>query len=433
MSALPRTALARGVAAAVTATVTAALLITPGLTGAAHAATPEPADVAAGWLSGQLAGGDHMETVFSGTAYPDAGLTADVVFALDAAGVAQSAATKATTWLKGQVATYTGDGTTESYAGALAKLSLVAEAQGQDPHAFGGSDLLARLSAQMDAGSGRFKDVSAYGDYSNAITQSLAVLALKRDAAAPALAVDYLVGQQCPNGGFPVAFEQASCGADVDATGYAVQALRAVGRTSAVDAALTWLTAQQRSNGGFGGSGPTAETNSNSTGLAVVALSLGGRTAAADAGRAYLLSLQVGCSGAAADRGAIAYDAAGFSAGTAPRATSQAIPGLAAVGLDTVTSSGTTQGFPTLACAAPVASPVVTPPAGTMTGSGSGGAVGTPVSAPVAAPAAAPVAAAPELPLTGGPIQDSLVLGGLLLLSGLGFVAVGRRREHPAA
>lgn len=418
MSALPRMALARGVAVA---SILAALTLAPGFISPARAASADPAQVAAGWLSAQLADGNHMETVFSGTAYPDAGLTADVVFALDAAGVAQSAARAATTWLKGQVSSYTGDGTTESYAGALAKLALVAEAQGQDARAFGGSDLLARLSGQLDPGTGRFEDISAYGDYSNAITQSLAILALERDATAPAPAVDYLIGQQCPDGGVPLSFEQATCSSDVDATGYAVQALQVAGRTSAVDAALTWLVGQQRSNGGFGGSGPTAETNSNSTGVAMVALGLGGRTAAQGAARDYLLSLRVDCAGGAANRGAIAYSGGGFSAGNAPRATSQAIPGLAAVGLGTVSSSGATAGFPTLVCTAPpVVAPVVTTAAPPAQGAG-GGAPGTPV-------------AAPELPATGGPVQDSLILGGMLLLTGLAFLyAVGRRREHEAA
>ncbi len=426
MSALPRKALARGVAVASTVV---ALTLASGFTSPAQAAAADPAQVAAGWLGAQLADGNHMETVFSGTAYPDAGLTADVVFALDAAGVAQSAAAAATTWLKGQVGSYTGDGTTESYAGALSKLALVAQAQGQDPRAFGGSDLLTRLSGQLDSGTGRFKDISAYGDYSNAITQSLAILALERDATAPAAAVDYLVGQQCPNGGVPLSFEQATCSPDVDATGYAVQALQAAGRTSAVDAALTWLVGQQRSNGGFGGTGPTAETNSNSTGLAMVALGLGGRTAAQGAARGYLLSLQVGCAGAAANRGAIAYSGGGFSAGTAPRATSQAIPGLAAVGLGTVSSSGATAGSPTLACAAPTVPAPAAPPAAAPPTTGVGG--GAPA-APIAAPVAAPVVAE-ELPATGGPVQDSLILGGLLLLSGLAFVAVGRSREHTTA
>lgn len=426
MSAVPFTAWARGIAVAATA---ATLALAPGFTSAAHAATTDPAQVAAGWLSSQLADGDHMETVYGDTAYPDAGLTADVIFALDAAGVAQTAAAAATTWLEGQVASYTGDGSTESYAGALAKLALVAQVQGKDPHAFGGTapvnDLLARLLAQLDP-SGRFSDVSAWGDYSNSIGQSLAILALGRDTTAPAAAVDFLVGAQCPDGGFPLTFGASTCASDVDATAYVVQALLAESRTTDADEALTWLAAQQRSNGGFGGNGPTTATNANSSGLAVAALRLGGRTTAADAGEAFLLSLQVDCTGAEAERGAIAYDATGFTAGTAPRATSQAIVGLVGSGLSTLTSTGAIDTFPTLDCTVPDTEVEVTTTgaptggSGADAGAGDGGGAGNPV-------------ATPELPATGDPVRDAAVVGGLLLLTGAALVVIGRRTEHAAA
>jgi len=423
---------ARGIAALALGTVVA-LAAAP----VAHAATPTPAELGAGWLTTQLVGGDHLQTTYGGTAYDDAGLTADVVLALDAAGVGQSSASAATAWLAGQVTSYTGDGTGESYAGALAKLSLVAEAQGLDPHAFGGSapvnDLLARLLAQK-AGTGRFSDVSAYGDYSNTITQSFAVLALDRDAGAPADAVDFLAAAQCPDGGFPLQFDQPTCSSDLDATAFSVQALLATGRS--VTAALDYLEAQQRSNGGFGGTGPTSETNSNSTGLAVAALQAGGRTAPAAEGAAYLTALQVGCSGAAGSRSAIAYDATGYDATTAPRATAQAVPALAGVSLADVAAAGATAGFPTLECAAaPVATPGTPTDDSTTGGSTTGGSTtggpGTGAGAGAGTGGASDVPLG--LPATGDPVRQTAVLGGALLLGGVAVLAATRRRRETAA
>lgn len=386
---------------------------------------PAPAEAAAGWLARQLTGGDHMETVFDGTAYPDHGLTADVVLALDAGGVAQDRAAAATEWLADNAAAYLGDGTTEAYAGAHAKLALVAQAQGEDPAAFAGVDLIARLSA-LRAPSGRFSDKSAYGDYSNGITQSLAVLALHRAGGAPAGAVDYLAGTACPDGGFPLYLEQAPCASDVDTTGYAVQALVAVGREPA--AALDWLAGRQQANGGFPGSGPTSGVNANSTGLAATALAVGGRSAAADKAVAYLLGRQVGCSSPAADRGAIAYDDSGFAAATAARSTSQAIAGITGVSLDKVSADGATAAAPVLACAAPPTTTTVTtaPPATTSTTATT--AVPTTTAAPTTT-TAPPVADTDDLANTGVEVGPAVGVGGLLVLGGAGLLLLGRRRH----
>ena len=84
-------------------------------------------------------------------AFPDYGLTADVVLALDAAKVGRRAARQATGALRHNVLAYTGGGdSTEHYAGAYAKLVLVAAAQGADATAFGGGprkNLVAGLRA----------------------------------------------------------------------------------------------------------------------------------------------------------------------------------------------------------------------------------------------------------------------------------------------
>lgn len=303
----------------------------------AHATTTSPAPAAAGWLARQLVDGERLETVVS---YPDQGATADAVLAFAAAGVAQDNAAKATAWLARpqSLTAYLGDGTTESYAGPHAKLALVAQVQGQDPRSFGGVDLIARLTA-LQSPSGRFGDRSAYGDFSNGITQSLAVLALERHDSAPQAAVDYLVGVACEDGGFPLHLLRTPCASDADATGYAVQALLATGRDAEAARALGWLEQVQGASGGFGGSEPTLQENANSTGLAAQALRVGGRTAAADKAVAFLKSLQVGC-GDAARAGAIAYDASGFDQRNAARATAQGVTGIVGVGLLELSAHG---------------------------------------------------------------------------------------------
>jgi LPXTG-motif cell wall-anchored protein len=387
-----------------------------GLPAPASAAGPAPAPAAAGWLATRLVDGNHLVTVFDGTAFPDQGLTADAVLAFDGAKVGQTAAAAATTWLASAdvLPAYVGDGTAESYAGAHAKLALVALAQGGDPAAFGGRDLLAELRA-LQATSGRYSDKSQFGDFSNGITQALAVLALHRAGGdgAPAAAVDYLAGSQCDNGGFPLNFEQPACTPDPDATGFVVQALLAEGRTAPAGDALDWLASVQAADGGFGGSGPTAAENANSTALATQALTAGGRTAPAGRALAYLAARQVGCTGPVANQGAVAYDANPFSADTATRATAQAVLAIAGVGLLDVSATGAAPTAPRLDC--PV-TPTPTTPA--------------PTTPPVTTPAAPGGAAGGgELPATGTPTAALTGLAALLLLAGSGLLVLGRQRR----
>lgn len=318
----------------------------------AETLTPSAGPAAAGWLARQLVAGERFEAVFDGTAYPDQGLTADAVLAFDAAHVAADAAAKATAWLTRTdiLSGYLGDGSTEAYAGAHAKMLLVAEAQGIDPASFGGVDLLARLASLLSP-SGQYADRSAFGDFSNGIGQSLAVIGLSRlPDGAPSTAVGFLAASQCADGGFPLRFGQASCTSSVDVTGFATQAMLIAGRSADAVQALDYLKAVQTSSGGFI-DGPAA--NSNSTGLAISALRAGGRIsdlAAVSAGSSFLRNLQVGCAEALDRRGAIAYDATGFSADTAVRATAQAVLGLADVGLAGVTRQGAAADAPTLSC-----------------------------------------------------------------------------------
>ncbi|MER8099088.1 prenyltransferase/squalene oxidase repeat-containing protein [Kitasatospora sp. NPDC094016] len=315
--------------------------------------TLRPDAAAGGWLARQLVDGDHFESVFNGTAYPDQGLTIDAVLAFAASHSSDQAAAKATAWLaKPEIITgYLGDGTTEAYAGATAKLLLAVEVRGGNPTAFGGVDLPARLRS-LQTTDGRFSDRSQWGDYSNAFGQSLAVIALHRTAGgAPAAAVDFLANNQCADGGYPLSFGQATCTSDPDATALAAQALAATGRTAKANAGLGWLTAHQNADGGFSAAGAAA-SNANTTGLATQALLAGGRFGAGLKGWSGLVKLQQGCSADPAVRGAVAYDANGFNAATGARATAQAVLGLAGTPLAALSAAGARPDAPVPACPA---------------------------------------------------------------------------------
>ncbi|MBV1853831.1 prenyltransferase/squalene oxidase repeat-containing protein [Catellatospora tritici] len=315
---------------------------------AAASPTLNRADAAAGWLARQLVDGERFEVVFDGVAYPDQGLTIDAVFAFAASKTGGTYRDAAMAWLAepGTLTGYVGDGT-EAYAGATAKLALAAEVTGADPAAFGGVDLITRLRG-LQAPSGRFSDRSAWGDFSNGFTQSLAVIALGRTAAgAPAASVSYLAGTACADGGFPLYFDQPVCVSDVDATALAVQALRAAGDLTHANSGASWLVAQQQSDGGFASAGVE---NANSTGLAAQALQSSGRLVAAAKARVFLRGLQVGCAGAVADRGAISYTTGVFDPATGPRATAQAVLGLTGRGYANLDAAGSVATAPTLAC-----------------------------------------------------------------------------------
>jgi hypothetical protein len=344
--------------------------------------TTDPAEAAAGWLARQLTDGERLQGSFEDVetgdtvVFDDTGLTIDAVLAFAAAGVADDAGASAMAWIgrSDVLSGYIGDGTDTAWAGGTAKVALTALVRGQDPRAFGedGTDLIDRLES-LEEPSGRFSDVSDFGDFSNTFTQALAVLALHRAPGVDpsAAAVDLLRASQCPTGGFTEELEpEGDCAGQVDATAFAVQALLAVDADGA-EAALDWLISQQGTDGDVG-------ANANSTGLAAQALAAGGRDGAAAAARTFLLGLQAGCDAAEDQRGAVAFDAEGLDE-TALRATPQATLGLAGVGLAALDATGAASAAPALACADAPAAP--TEPV-----------AGPAPAAPATAPAATPVA-----------------------------------------
>jgi hypothetical protein len=340
---------------ALVATAVAALL-TLSPVGAALAdttTTDDPVAAAAGWLASNLVDGERLEGDFG----PDAGLTADAVLALAGAGVAADELAAASAWLATQVPTYTQgepfDGPDTVYAGATAKLMLTLLADGRDVRDVAGVDLVAQLEGREQAADGedpgRFTDRSDFGDFSSTLTQSLAVLALATvDGTAPSdAAVDFLLDQQCSDGGFRFDPDEGDCTASTDTTGFAVQALLGHGSPGAVAAAhdaVRWLLATQAADGGL-------DANANATGLAAVAFALTGAEVAGtsegrDAARSFLLALQLGCDTDAP--GAIAF--ATDDRGDLARATAQALPGLTGVGIAAASTAGASSDVPLLDC-----------------------------------------------------------------------------------
>ncbi|TDC64416.1 prenyltransferase/squalene oxidase repeat-containing protein [Streptomyces hainanensis] len=345
------------------ALLAAALTLPTG--GAAADAPPElrdPAAAAATWTVGRLTDGAH--------ASGDHGLTADIVMGLAATGTAGDSAELATDWLADNAAAYVTRGAAGTvFAGGTAKLALVAAIEGRDPGDFGGQDLTGTLLGRLQD-TGRFTDAGAAGDMSNQFTQSLAVLALERTDDVPDSAVEFLASTRCADGGYPLSLRRNPdrCTSDTDSTGMAVQALLAVGRTADAEPALDWLEGRQREDGGFGYDA-TSDPNTNSTALAVQALFAGDREAAAERGVGWLRTRQVGCAGAAADRGAVGY-LEPVANGLALRATAQAIPALAGQPLGDIDGTG---------AATPEPRPIDCTPddgsAGATTGQPGGGAV----------------------------------------------------------
>ena len=131
-------------------------------------------------------------------------------------------------------------------AAKTAKTILAAIAAGEDPAAFGGRNLVARLAALYHSDSGSFGDGSTFG-------QAFGILATTAaGGAVPAEATAELLALQDPDGswgygGAPV----AAGGGDTTSTAIALIALDKAGVHAADTAALAYLSSQQLADGGF--------------------------------------------------------------------------------------------------------------------------------------------------------------------------------------
>ncbi|MFC6288339.1 hypothetical protein ACFP3Q_16565 [Nocardioides sp. GCM10027113] len=342
------------------AAVAAGLMLATTLAGPAAAAAD---DRSGRWLKQQLTGGLVHNNQYD---FDDYGLTADLALALDAIGGQRKAERKIRRAIAPHVDSWTTGadwGSSDVYAGSVAKAVVLAQATGGDPTRLGGKDLVQRLEglvSNVPGQVGRIEDETTGTDYANTIGQAFAARGLARagsDRAGDALR--FLLQQQCDAGYFRLAFapkaapdqscdggDAASSAPSTDVTALSVINLLESGRKgkvvrNAVNDAVSWLKQQQKTNGSFGGS--EEGSNTNSTGLAAWALGERGscRPAVKAAGWVDKLTVGRGQAGTplAGETGAIAYDRAGYRTAKQDgitveaedqwrRATTQAAPAL---------------------------------------------------------------------------------------------------------
>jgi hypothetical protein len=336
---------------------------------AALAPAPHPAAVgnqpaaaaAASYLVSRLGGRhhDHYSSSFNGQSFPSYGETADAAMSLDAAGVAQRAVGRITSYLRHHVSGYAGTKQFGFSPGAIGKLMLLAEAQHVKVRHFGGANLVREVRSTeglRDAKRGEYQQnpvgTPKDQEFVSTTSQALAMLALaessKSSAQPDRAAKRFLVAQQCGDGGFPsqlLTNPKRACkaGSDIDSTGYAVQALLATGNFAAARRGVRFLQKSQNRNGGFGIGGG----NANSTAIAVEALVAAHRSL----GRAihWLRGQQVGCAGRAARRGAVNFQH-GYDPAASLLATSQAATALARASLAEIDRRGARRATPRISC-----------------------------------------------------------------------------------
>jgi hypothetical protein len=375
-----------------------ATAVLSGPVAAVSAAGAEAARSNARWLSRQLAPDGTLQNPLGG-ALPDHGLMIDTLFALRAAGEGELATPIARYLDDGRRASdyFTWDGLVPGMGydavivgGATAKVLVAAQVAGRNPRAFGGYDMVAETQGTIRRSGpdkGRVSDYAKKPELADSVTnnanvfgQALGVIGLAGVGENDRLAIDTLIGQQCSEGYFRIFFgyipttetgdhvtptgnklstcdEGKSFGQsapDGDATGLGLSALLAARHAGAtgldgpIEAAVRWLTANQKPGGGWGGGVSTEAPNTNSTGLIVQALADAGDADDAVArGTAFLKSAQAT---AEADRdsalsgqiGAIAYTPEEYQAArtagivgldTWIRASAQATLGLSRIGL----------------------------------------------------------------------------------------------------
>jgi hypothetical protein len=270
----------------------------------ATAATPQPAVTAsfpatasatagAQWLATQLTPGGYIPSTATPST-PDLSATANTVLALAAANVDPTGAYAALNYLGANLSTYvTADGS--DGPGQLALLILDAHALGENPYAFGGTNLVSRLLATQQttgADAGVFGTESQVTDFAaGTYDQGLALSALAAagvTGTAPVTSAElWLTQQQCPDGGWtlpnqannpctgtPAAFD----GPDTNSTALAIEGLVAQGALTPTvsTSALGFLTSGQDSDAGWSYYPNTTATpgvsDPNSTGVVIQAL-----------------------------------------------------------------------------------------------------------------------------------------------------------------
>lgn len=357
MSRLLRSLLVAGAATA----VGLALVPSP-----ASAASPAPAKTtnkakgAAGWLAQQLVDGNHLVYAFDGKTF-DGGGTADLIYALAGAGVGKAKTKAVIGYFEKNVESYVDIKNTDGYGpndGGIAKTAIATLVAGANPTAFGGYNLLQQLKTDECATTSASCTAGAAANVFSSISESLVITAEARGAAlkasyAPsANAGKYFRSLQCADGGFTSAtVGGAGCASDVDATGYAIMALQALGgQSTAIGKAATWLVSQRNSDGSWTSNGGE---NIDSTGLAVAGLKAAGRSTTTSV--AWLRNQQVTTgptAGAGATRGALKYQGK-FDAASSVKGTSDGLLGITRSSLATLAGASARDDLPLLKLATP--------------------------------------------------------------------------------
>nr|WP_046501183.1 prenyltransferase/squalene oxidase repeat-containing protein [Streptomyces odonnellii] len=281
--------------------------------------TGAPGDVdvaaAAAWLKGRLTDGERI--VDDGSDTPDYLLTTEAAYALAAADGKSAALDKVTAFLTAHTDGYAYPNGTDQAPDATdaARLALLAEITGADPHAVGGHDLVGDLAGNVCAAGPESGEptpgCTAKGDFRNATYtdgQALSVLALLRAGTTPpAAAVDRLTQVQCANGGITSILIRPGeyCDGDPATTGLAALVLhKAGGHDDAVAKARTYLGETQRADGAFPGYTGAPSGSVYATAYAAQALRALGDTGRADAAVAWLSRQQLDGGGFGFEEGA---------------------------------------------------------------------------------------------------------------------------------
>jgi hypothetical protein len=380
--------LATGVAVALVA-----LALAPATT--ASAAPPRPtttniAGGAAGWLAQQLSGGTHL--VFPGTKFIDYGGSADAAFALAAAHVGRATIHDVVDYLGAHLNEYADYSGAQGgpYYGSVGKAAVAALVDGRNPNNFGGHHLLAELKA--DECPTKSTTMCTPGNNTgifSSVSTSFIVIAeargAKRDGSqfAPSANLEsFFLSLQCGDGGFSSDLPAGDpCKPDVDATGYALMALQALGgHTSQIEHAASWLVSQRNADGSWTAQGGK---NIDSTALAVAGLRIAGRTTARSV--SWLRNQQVTSGptvGKGAKRGALRYQGKFDPAGSI-KGTSDGILGITRSSLATLDLTAVHAGVPVLALAVPHVQHAKVHPGARETVTGKGFAAGETVQASI--------------------------------------------------
>ncbi len=352
--------------------------------------TTNPAGGAAGWLAQQLIRGTHLN--FPGTKFIDYGGSADAAFALAAAHVGRATIHDVVDYLGAHLDQYVDYSGSQGgpYFGAVGKAAVAALVDNRNPNNFGGHHLLAELKAdecptKSTNGCTPGNNTGIFSSVSTSFIVIAEARGAQRDGSrfAPSANLEsFFLSLQCGDGGFSSDLPAGDpCKPDIDATGYALMALQALGgHASQINKAASWLVSQRNADGSWSAQGGQ---NIDSTALAVAGLRVAGRSTAKSV--RWLRDQQVTSGptvGTGAKRGALKYQGK-FDPASSIKATSDGILGITPTSLATLDLTGVRAGVPVLALAAPHVRHAKVQPGATETVTGTGFAAGERVQASI--------------------------------------------------